>query len=298
MIKSSILVSQLLPFQRLEYKVLFLLTIIVLIPLLMLWIQGISSLLPDFLVPEDSTIFWTSVILWLSASLLVYLLFRPISLMTRAVEHFHLSGDDPGLPSYYNDEIGRLLGNVQLLIRTANRQQKLLKAASMEEYLGEVFNRNWCERRLGGDLEQARFNHTQLSIGIIQLANYAYLKQDESLSTAQYVIDYLVNMARSNSPVDHWLARWGDGGLLLVLHTSPHEAEVIFNRIHSGIQSATVRTPMGHTLSIDMRQCLYHYDGSEDLKQVIKRLDAGYQALSDVSPNSRAVILGTDSEQA
>lgn len=81
MIKPSFLVSQLLPFQHLEYKVLFLLAIIVLIPLLMLWIQGISALFPYFMVPEDPTIFWTSVILWLVASLLVYLLFRPISLI-------------------------------------------------------------------------------------------------------------------------------------------------------------------------------------------------------------------------
>lgn len=288
-IKPSIIVSRLLPFQRLEQKLLLILILAVSTPMAMIGLHWMEGDIPDSLWPDREAIILVSLLVLFIAISIVYLLFRPINLLIRAVEHYHMSGEDPGLPSYFYDETGRLLGNIQLLIRTAKKQERMLKAASMEEYLAEVYNRGWCERKLTGEIERAQFSKEQLSAGIMVLHNLEYLKSDFGPSIAQYCMDHVLNLVRSNSPVEHWLAKWGEGQILVVLWASEHEAEVIFNRVQSGLKSATLRTPMGKSINLDLRQCLYHLKPGEDCARVFSGLDTGLELLQEVGPGSRLV---------
>jgi GGDEF domain-containing protein len=288
-IKPSILVSRLLPFQRLEHKLLLILLVSVSIPMVLIGMHWMQGEIPEPFWPDRQTIIVGSLLSLFIALFIVYLLFRPINLLIRAVEHYHLHGDDPGLPSYFCDETGRLLGNIQLLIRTAKKQERLLKAASMEEYLSEVYNRGWCERKLTGEIERARFNNEPLSVGVMTLENLEYLKSDCGPSIAQYCMDHVLSLIRGNSPVEHWVAKWGEGQILVVLWASDHEAQVIFNRIQSGLKSATLRTPMGKPISLDLRQCLHHVESGDNYTELNQRLEDGISELKKLAPNSRLV---------
>jgi len=290
-IKPSILVSRLLPFQRLDHKLLLIMVIACSVPMALLALHWMESDIPDAYWPDRETIIFGTLITLIVALFIVYLLFRPINLLIRAVEHYHLSGEDPGLPSYYCDETGRLLGNIQLLIRTAKKQEGMLKAASMEEYLSEVYNRGWCERKLTGDIERSRFNHEPLSVGVMSLNNLEYLKSDCGPSIAQFCTDHVLSLIRGNASVEHWMAKWGEGQILVVLWSSNHESEVIFNRIQSGLKSVTLRTPMGKPINIDLRQCLHHLQAEQTSVEVIQKLEQGIEEMGRAAPGSRVLIL-------
>lgn len=286
-IKPSIWLSSSLPFRRLEHKIIFVLIMLSMIPVSMLLLQLQEGKIPEYLVPSTITLLWASILALFVAILLVTILIHPVQILVRAVETYHLKGEDPELPSYYSDEMGRLLGNVQVLIRSVLRQERLLKAASMEEYLGAVYNRGWCERRLSEEIDRSRFTREPLAIGVMLLSNLEYLKQSEGPSTAQYCQEHLLNSIRGNAPVEHWVARWAEGKILFVAWASPQESEIICNRIHSGIQSATLRTPMGKALNLDLRQCLLHFNGQDDVMRVLEKLDDAVSQLQDEGKNTR-----------
>lgn len=286
-LKPSIWLSSSLPFRRLQNKLLFVLVITFMIPITMVLLQLQAARVPEYLVPSGTTLLWASILALVFAIFLVVILIHPLQVLVRAVEGYHLTGNDPELPSYFSDEIGRLLGNIQILIRSVLRQERLLKAASMEEYLGAVYNRGWCERRLNEEIERSRFTRESLSIGVMLLSNLEYLKQSEGPSTAQYCQEHLLNTIRGNAPVEHWVARWSEDKVLFVAWASPQESEIICNRIHSGIQSATLRTPMGKVLNLDLRQCLLQYNGQDDVKQVLEKLDTAVARLLEEDKNTR-----------
>jgi GGDEF domain-containing protein len=278
-IKPSIWLSSILPFNRLEYKLVFVLILALLAPLSMVTLQWQADRVPESLVPAPATVFWTTTGCLVLATLLIYLLVYPVFVLSRAVEHYHLNNADPGLPAYFTDPTGRLLGNIQLLIRTALRQERLLKEASMEEYLGEVPNRTWCERRLNSEMERSRSSREPLSIGILVLGNLDYLKANQGPGIAQYCLDHLLNSIHANTPVEHWVARWDEGQVLFVAWARPEEAEIICNRIQSGIRSMVLRTPMGKTINLDLRQCLYHFRPEQEPGEVLGKLEAAVARL-------------------
>jgi hypothetical protein len=273
-IKPSILLSSILPFNRLEHKLVFVLILALLAPLSMVTLQWQADRVPESLVPAPATVFWTTMGCLALAALLVYLLLYPVYVLSRAVEQYHLSNDDPGLPAYFTDPTGRLLGNIQLLIRTVLRQERLLKEVDMEVYLGEVHNRVWCERRLKADMERSRLSREPLSIGILMLGNLDYLKASEGPGIAQYCQEHLLNSIHGNTPVEHWVARWDEGQVLFVAWARTEEAEIICNRIQSGIRSTVLRTPMGKTINLNLRQCLYHYRPEHESAEVLAKLEA------------------------
>jgi hypothetical protein len=111
------------------------------------------------------------------------------------------------------------------------------------------------------------------------LGNLEYLKASEGPGIAQYCQEKLVNSIHSNTPVEHWVARWDEGQVLLVAWARAEEVEIICNRIQSGIRSMALRTPMGKTINLNLRQCLYHYRPEHDVAEVLKKLDTAVASL-------------------
>ncbi|NIX14603.1 MAG: GGDEF-domain containing protein, partial [Candidatus Dadabacteria bacterium] len=86
---------------------------------------------------------------------LIYYLLEPVSLASQKLREYITDKKMPNLPTFYKDEAGKLMSDVQYTVSHIDKLIRSLEKTSNTDYLTGIYNRFSAETRLKEDISRS-----------------------------------------------------------------------------------------------------------------------------------------------
>lgn len=170
---------------------------------------------------------------------------RPVSETSRALQRFVSEGLRPELPGSYQDEVGRLMANVNYL---ASNMQTLLESEKVNgtlDHLTGTYNRRNSENRMRDSIELAQVRHSQLSFAILDIDNFKRLNDSYGHDFGDKVLRQIGQLLRSNVRRSDWVGRWGGDEFVITIEGGEREASAMLTRLAELLRRQVILAPDG-----------------------------------------------------
>lgn len=194
---------------------------------------------------------------------LYYLLF-PVTLASHKLREYITDKKMPDLPSFYKDEAGQLMADVQYTVSHIDKLIRSLEKTSTTDYLTGIDNRFAAEKRLKEDIARSNRGNNKMSLILLDLDDFKKINDQYGHDIGDFCLKHAVNIIKSNIRESDWIARWGGDEIMIMLFDSDELfASGVLERIISGLDENSIPTTQGLirlTISVGVSQFKQSYD--------------------------------------
>jgi diguanylate cyclase (GGDEF)-like protein len=194
---------------------------------------------------------------------LYYLLF-PVTLASSKLREYITDKKMPDLPSYYKDEAGQLMADVQYTVSHIDKLIRSLEKTSTTDYLTGIDNRFAAEKRLKEDIARSSRGNNKMSLILLDLDDFKRINDQYGHDIGDFCLKHAVNILKTNVRESDWMARWGGDEIMIMLFDSDEVfASKVLERIISGLEENPIPTTQGLiklTISVGVSQFKQSYD--------------------------------------
>lgn len=222
----------------------------------------------------------------------IYYLLFPVTLASSNLREYITDKKMPDLPTYYKDEAGQLMADVQYTVSHIDKLIKSLEKTSTTDYLTGIDNRFAAEKRLKEDIARSIRSNNKISLILIDLDDFKKINDQFGHDIGDFCLKHAVNIVKSNIRESDWMARWG-GDEFMILLFDADEAFVshALKRIISSLDENSIPTTQGMirlTVSVGVSQ----FEQSYDFESFFKKADI---ALLEAKRRGKGQIVYTSS---
>jgi diguanylate cyclase (GGDEF)-like protein len=194
---------------------------------------------------------------------LYYLLF-PVTLASSKLREYITDKKMPDLPSYYKDEAGQLMADVQYTVSHIDKLIRSLEKTSITDYLTGIDNRFAAEKRLKEDIARSSRGNNKMSLILLDLDDFKRINDQYGHDIGDFCLKHAVNILKTNVRESDWMARWGGDEIMIMLFDSDEVfASKVLERIILGLEENPIPTTQGLiklTISVGVSQFKQSYD--------------------------------------
>ena len=203
---------------------------------------------------------------------LYYLLF-PVTLASSKLREYITDKKMPDLPSFYKDEAGQLMADVQYTVSHIDKLIRSLEKTSTTDYLTGIDNRFAAEKRLKEDIARSVRGNNKMSLILLDLDDFKKINDQYGHDIGDFCLKHVVNIIKTNIRESDWMARWGGDEIMIMLFDSDEIfASSVLERIIIGLEENSIPTTEGMirlTISVGVAQ----YKQSYDMDSFFKKTD-------------------------
>ncbi|MBE9564803.1 MAG: diguanylate cyclase [Proteobacteria bacterium] len=263
------------------------------LPLLLVIFFLYQALAPTFQRAPSASLALAASLIWLIASyFIIARLLSPVKHMASLLQN----QDEPinAIPaSQYTikHDAGIMLNNLQSLISREQLLRNWLNEMTPEEHLTGFYSHDWTEARLEEDLTRAHRQKEKLSVLLLEVSNHDDIKDHAGLTTANYCLLSLAQLAKSATRKGDWLSRWQSNQILLVLWNDQDQATKICKRIFDTFKTVKFVNDANQPLTVIPKVVLVNYNGTDSTKVVLAKLQ---HCLTQHQKKEQAIIHCSD----
>jgi len=194
---------------------------------------------------------------------LYYLLF-PVTLASHNLREYITDKKMPDLPSFYKDEAGQLMADVQYTVSHIDKLIRSLEKTSTTDYLTGIDNRFAAEKRLKEDIARSNRGNNKMSLILLDLDDFKKINDQYGHDIGDFCLKHAVNIIKSHIRESDWMARWGGDEIMIMLFDSDELfASGVLERIIGVLDENSIPTTQGLirlTISVGVSQFKQSYD--------------------------------------
>jgi diguanylate cyclase (GGDEF)-like protein len=197
----------------------------------------------------------------------------PLTETARALQRFVSEGLPPELPGNYQDEVGRLMANINYLASNVRDLQESEKVNGALDHLTGAFNRRSAENRMRDSIALAQVRHAQMSFAILDIDNFKTLNDTYGHEFGDKVLRQLGDLLRGNIRRTDWVGRWGGDEFVISIEGGEREASAMLSRLVELIRHQRVVAPDGSEHQITLSCGVCEWQESWDASGLFTRAD-------------------------
>lgn len=203
----------------------------------------------------------------------LYYLLSPVSLASKNLREYITDKKMPDLPTFYKDEAGQLMADVQYTVSHFDKLIRSLEKTSSTDYLTGIDNRFAAEKRLKEDISRSNRNNNIMTLILLDLDDFKQINDQYGHDIGDFCLKHVVNIIKSDIRESDWIARWGGDEIMLMLFDSDEfYASTVLERISSSLEENSIPNAHGFiTITISVGVC--QYKRKYDFEQYFKKVD-------------------------
>lgn len=206
---------------------------------------------------------------------LLYSLLRPVSLTSEMLREYINEKKMPNLPTDFQDQVGRLMADVQYTVRYLNDIINSLETMTITDYLTKVYNRNGGERRIREDISRVERSGDDMSLVMFDIDDFKLINDRYGHSTGDVCLKHIINIISEGIRRGDWIARWGgDEFILLMLNVDEEACASIMKRFIESLRDNPIYTAHGDRVDLTLSVGICQYSIGDDVADLFKKADA------------------------
>lgn len=204
---------------------------------------------------------------------ILYHLLSPVSLASKNLREYITDKKMPDLPTFYKDEAGQLMADVQYTVSHIDKLIRSLEKTSSTDYLTGIDNRFAAEKRLKKDIARSNRNNNVMTLILLDLDDFKRINDQYGHDIGDFCLKHVINIIKSDIRGSDWIARWGGDEIMLMLFDSDELfASTVLERISSSLEENSIPNSQGLiTITISVGVC--EYKSNYTFEQYFKKVD-------------------------
>ena len=203
----------------------------------------------------------------------LYHLLSPVSLASKNLREYITDKKMPDLPTFYKDEAGQLMADVQYTVSHIDKLIRSLEKTSSTDYLTGIDNRFAAEKRLKEDIARSNRNNNVMTLILLDLDDFKRINDQYGHDIGDFCLKHVINIIKSDIRESDWIARWGgDESMLMLFDSDELYASTVLERISSSLEENSIPNSQGLiTITISVGVC--EYKRNYTFEQYFKKVD-------------------------
>ena len=221
-------------------------------------------------------------------SILIKSLLLPINLVCDSLDEYKKNGVLPKLPSYYSDELGVLMTDVQEFVESINSKMSSLTKNLMIDHLTGVYNRLSSEKRISEDIARVKRNNEILTVAMFDIDDFKLFNDYYGHSIGDKCLIEVANTVKNNLRESDWIARWGGDEFLVVFSNVDSETSSnVLLRIMEILKNTHIKADQ-KTINMSVSIGITELVEDDDYLSILNRVD---MALLEAKNKGKAKIV-------
>lgn len=153
----------------------------------------------------------------------IYALLEPIELTARQLRRYVDERKPTTLPSYFPDEAGQMMADIQYTIEYLEQLAQTVDQAAALDQLTGVYNRRIGERRLTEDLARCRRDRYPISVARIDVDHFRAINDDYGSDVGNSCLKHIVVVISRTVRQGDWVARWSGDEFIVAFWSASEE---------------------------------------------------------------------------
>lgn len=211
-------------------------------------------------------------LLWLIASyFIISILLEPLKYIARLLQE-NEHKDLPKIQFTTKHDAGIMINNLHNLLGREQLLRSWLDDLSQQEHITGFYSSNWTESRLDEDITRVRREGGKLTLLLLEVSNYAAIRQDAGLSVANHCLITLAQLAENATRKGDWFSHWRENQILMVLWNDQNQAELIRQRILESFQNVKFVDETDNTIHVVTKITVCPHDNSDSANMTLTKI--------------------------
>lgn len=180
---------------------------------------------------------------------LLHALLAPLVLTSRALQEYVGRRELMSLPTGYDDEAGRLMAAVRLVVHDLERALREAQTASLTDVVTGAHNRRYAEERLAEDLKRVRREGGAFTFVLIDLDDFKQVNDAAGHQVGDHVLRRVAHLIELYLGPEDWTARWGGDEFVMVIQGDAAAALDVVGRTSRDLKASDVSPKLRTGLS-------------------------------------------------
>jgi len=186
--------------------------------------------------------------------LAMHALLNPVAITSRALRRYLGEHELPTLPLGYTDQAGRLMADVQLVLRQLDEALARSRRLASTDLLTGLLNRATAEKRLAEELARAAIGGNPFVLCFVDLDGFDRIEDAFGRDTANRAVVQVSAVLSHGVRRGDWCARWDGGRFLMVLYgVDSNDCSLVLERIRVALGAQPLRVEDGAPVALKVR---------------------------------------------